>query len=80
MNKFLGEFDEVWVDDIDINIKIGDVVEFRPAYIDNDIGLTIGKRYRVIDICMGNSDFYFKVFNDLDNREFYLGRMFKKVF
>ncbi len=82
MSKFLGEFDEVWIDDsvdesIDSRIFIGDIVEC----VYGGMGLTVGRRYRVINVSMNiiGGDYYFKVLNDDGDDIFYLSSMFKKV-
>ncbi len=90
MGKFLGEFDEVWVDDLCdggcgqcsvfcINdICIGDIVKC----VDNSDGyidLTIGRKYKIVDICKERNNFYFKVLGDCGDNLFYVWSMFKKV-
>ncbi len=79
MNKFLGEFDEVWVDDIDYvwinkpntNIIIGDMVKCINDYGSDIIYrrfgflLTINKEYKVLDVSFDN----FYLIRDNDNNK-----------
>ncbi len=81
MDKFLGEFDEIWVDDIDHDIiKVGDDVEC--IYNGSRLGifppeLTVGNSYRIIDIVVTNRNKIIKVLNDYGYERYYMVGRFK---
>ncbi len=84
MDKFLGEFDEVWVNDNDDIIRVGDLVECISS--DKSHGnfdgksLTIGKFYQIIDIIFTTNGIgIVKVLNNYGNERYYVVEKFRKI-
>ncbi len=86
MDKFLGEFDEIWVDDDNDTIQVGDSVvcinnENIETNNDENI-LTLDKIYKVVKIkkeIIYPSDILY-VINDVGKKYGYYSSRFKKVY
>ncbi len=87
MNKFLNEFEEIWVDD-PLNIEIGDKIvciknTMPYRYEDFSDKLTIDKVYEVIDLLDKEYDDirYHKtlIINDKNDKEWFPSKWFKLI-
>ncbi len=80
-NKFLGEFEEVWIDDIN-DIKVGDIVKcIESRIMINKSNIQIGECYNVIGL-WGDDGFVIKV-NDYTSliccKKYGTDKLFEKI-